>query len=95
MEKQRLVTIPEVFLKGLERKVEDLKTLMEMSAIFSSTLDRDYLISLVMEKAKMHMDAEACRSCFMTKRRTGLSLRERFAKMRRPQRVCRKKALLK
>jgi hypothetical protein len=31
MEEQPLVTVPETFLKGMEIKVERLKTLMEMS----------------------------------------------------------------
>ncbi|GEM_PF-5002254 len=60
MEEQPLVTVSEAFLKGMERKVERLKTLMKMSAILSSTLDPDDLISLAMEKAKSDLDAEAC-----------------------------------
>jgi len=54
------VTVSEAFLRGLEKKVEDLKTLMEVSSIISSTLDFSELITLVMEKAKNVMDAEAC-----------------------------------
>jgi hypothetical protein len=48
MEDEPLVTVSEAFLKGMERKVEGLKKLMEMSAIFSSTFDPDDLISLIM-----------------------------------------------
>jgi len=54
------ITVSEEFLKGMERKVEDLKTLMEVSAIISSTLDFNELITLVMEKAKNIMEAEGC-----------------------------------
>jgi sigma-B regulation protein RsbU (phosphoserine phosphatase) len=67
MEEQPLVTVSEAFLKGMERKVERLKTLMEMSAILSSTLDPDDLISLAMEKAKSDLDAEACSMLFYNK----------------------------
>jgi len=67
MEEQPLVTVSEAFLKGMERKVERLKTLMEMSAILSSTLDPDDLISLAMEKAKSDLDAEACSILFYNK----------------------------
>lgn len=44
----------------MEKKVEDLKTLMEISSVISSTLDFSELITIVMEKAKAVMDAEAC-----------------------------------
>jgi sigma-B regulation protein RsbU (phosphoserine phosphatase) len=67
MKKQTLVTVSESVLNGMERKVERLKTLMEMSAILSSTLDHDELISLVMEKAKSDLDAEACSLLFYDK----------------------------
>ncbi len=67
MEDKPFVNVSEAFLKGMERKVERLKTLMEMSAILSSTLDLDDLISLVMEKAKSDLDAEACSIMFYDK----------------------------
>lgn len=54
------VTVSRDYLSDLEKKVHDLKTLIEVSSIISSTLDFDDLISLVMEKAKNVMDAEAC-----------------------------------
>ena len=54
------ITISQAYLRTIERKVEDLKTLMEVSAIISSTLDFYDLMRLVMEKAKGVMDAEAC-----------------------------------
>ena len=47
-------------LKGMEKKVEDLKTLMDLSYVISSTLDFSELISIVMEKAKAVMEAGAC-----------------------------------
>jgi sigma-B regulation protein RsbU (phosphoserine phosphatase) len=67
MEDKALVTIPEAVLKGMERKVDRLRTLMDMSAILTSTLDLDDLISLVMEKAKSDLDAEACSLLFYNK----------------------------
>ena len=54
------ITISRAYLKTIEKKVEDLKTLIEVSAIISSTLDFCDLMRLVMEKAKGVMDAEAC-----------------------------------
>lgn len=60
MLKKPEVTVSKDYLKNLEKKVEDLKTLMEVSAIISSTLDFNELMTLVMEKAKNVMDAEAC-----------------------------------
>ncbi len=60
MAKKPKVTVPEDYLKNLEKKVEDLKTLTEISAIISSILDFNELMTLVMEKAKNVMDAEAC-----------------------------------
>jgi len=54
----------------MEKKVEELKTLMELSSIISSTLDFDELIALVMEKAKTVMEAEAC-SILIYNRDTG------------------------
>jgi sigma-B regulation protein RsbU (phosphoserine phosphatase) len=55
-------TIPvnQAYLKTIEKKVEDLKTLIEVSAIISSTLDLNELMTLVMEKAKSLMKAEGC-----------------------------------
>ncbi len=60
MVKEPTVTVSRDYLKNIERKVEDLKTLIEVSTIISSTLDFNDLITLVMEKTKQVMDAEAC-----------------------------------
>ena len=54
------VTVNQAYLKTIEKKVEDLRTLIEVSAIISSTLDFCDLMTLVMEKAKGVMGAEAC-----------------------------------
>lgn len=76
MEEQPFVTVSEAFLKGMERKVERLKTLMEMSAILSSTLDPDDLISFAMEKAKSDLDAEACSMLFYNKETNRLEFKD-------------------
>ncbi|MDP2158049.1 MAG: SpoIIE family protein phosphatase [Nitrospirota bacterium] len=60
MEEKRTLTAAEEHLKNMEQKVEDLRMLMDVSAIISSTLDFKELISLVMEKAKEVMHADAC-----------------------------------
>ncbi len=54
------VTVSEEILRGMQKKVESLKTLMEISSLITSTLDFCELINLVMEKAKNVMEAEAC-----------------------------------
>ncbi len=60
MGKKPTVEISGEVLRSMEKKVEDLKTLMELSSVISSTLDFSELISIVMEKAKAVMEAEAC-----------------------------------
>ncbi|OGP63980.1 MAG: hypothetical protein A2169_12895 [Deltaproteobacteria bacterium RBG_13_47_9] len=54
------IIVNQAYLKAIEKKVEDLRVLIEVSAIISSTLDFCDLMNLVMEKAKKVMDAEAC-----------------------------------
>jgi len=54
------VTVPGDYLSNLEKKVRDLNSLMEVSSIISSTLDFSDLITLVMEKSKSVIQAEAC-----------------------------------
>ncbi|MBV6341489.1 MAG: GAF domain-containing SpoIIE family protein phosphatase [Candidatus Magnetobacterium sp. LHC-1] len=54
------IRVNETYLRTLERRVDDLQTLIEVSTIISSTLDFNKLISLVMDKAKNVMNAEAC-----------------------------------
>lgn len=54
------IAVNEAYLKTIEKKVEDLRTLIEVSAIISSTLDFSELMTLVMEKAKSLMEAEGC-----------------------------------
>jgi sigma-B regulation protein RsbU (phosphoserine phosphatase) len=53
-------TVNKDYLKTIEKKMEGLKALIEVSAIISSTLDFNELMTLVMEKAKSFMNAEAC-----------------------------------
>ncbi len=68
MEKKQ-VQVEEEYLRGIERKMQDLSMLIEVSALISSTLDFNDLMTIVMEKAKEVMDAEAC-SILMYKRET-------------------------
>ncbi len=60
MAEKAKITVSEDYLRDVEKKVEDLKTLREVSALISSTLDFNDLMTLVMEKAKKVMNAEAC-----------------------------------
>jgi sigma-B regulation protein RsbU (phosphoserine phosphatase) len=64
MEEERTTTVPEAYLKNIEKKLEDLRILVEVSTLLSSTLELDELMPLVMEKAKNVMDAEACSILF-------------------------------
>lgn len=56
----RNIPINKDYLERIEKKVEALRALIEVSAIISSTLDFNELMTLVMEKAKGFMNAEAC-----------------------------------
>ncbi len=67
MRKRNNKCISDVLLKDMERKVERLKGLMETSSILSSTLELDDLISIVMERAKRNLRAEACSILFYNK----------------------------
>jgi sigma-B regulation protein RsbU (phosphoserine phosphatase) len=60
MKKRKYRKVSSEYLKKVETTVRDLKILAEISALISSTLDYDELISIVMEKAKTVMEAEAC-----------------------------------
>jgi sigma-B regulation protein RsbU (phosphoserine phosphatase) len=55
------------YLQTMEKRMEGLKALIEVSSIISSTLDFNELITLVMEKAKSFMNAEACSILFYNK----------------------------
>lgn len=58
-ESEKSIT-PDDRLAELEKRVSDLKMLIDVSAIISSTLDLNELTALVMEKAKDVMRADAC-----------------------------------
>ena len=56
----RNISINKDYLDRIEKKTEALRALIEVSAIISSTLDINELMTLVMEKAKSLMKAEGC-----------------------------------
>ena len=60
MDEKTEIKVDQKYLSHLEKKVEDLRILTEVSAAISSTLDLKELMTIVMEKAKSVMDAEAC-----------------------------------
>lgn len=64
MESGRTVSVPETYLRAVERKVEDFRVIAEISSLISSTLDLQELMPLVMGKAKSIVDAEACSILF-------------------------------
>jgi sigma-B regulation protein RsbU (phosphoserine phosphatase) len=59
-----MVTVPAEYLTGLQRKVENLSTLIGISEIISSTHQLDELMNMVMDRAKQEMDAEGCSILF-------------------------------
>lgn len=67
MGKEGDITVSREHLRNIEGKVHELKLLLEVSPIISSTLELDELMPLVMEKAKHVMDAEACSILFYNK----------------------------
>jgi sigma-B regulation protein RsbU (phosphoserine phosphatase) len=70
MKMNNKVSVTAQYLKRLKGKVEDLKILTEVFAAISSTLDFRELMTIVMEKAKSIMNAEAC-SILLYNRHTG------------------------
>lgn len=64
VKKEPKITVSESHLRNIEKKVENLKVLIDVSSLISSTLDLNELMPLVMEKAKNAMDAEACSILF-------------------------------
>ena len=56
----RITTINKDYLKTIEKRLDGFRALIEVSAIISSTLDFNELMTLVMEKAKSLMKAEGC-----------------------------------
>jgi len=60
MPKTEKIAVSQSYLKRLKKKVEALKVLTETSPAISSTLDLQELMTIVMEKAKGVMNAEAC-----------------------------------
>ena len=60
MDEKTEIKVDQQYLCHLEKKVEDLRILTEVSATISSTLNLKELMTIVMEKAKSVMDAEAC-----------------------------------
>ena len=51
-------------MRNIEKRVDDLKLLIDVSTLISSTLELAKLMPLVMEKAKNVMDAAACSILF-------------------------------
>jgi sigma-B regulation protein RsbU (phosphoserine phosphatase) len=64
MEKIVKNNISQGYTKVLEKKFESLKNFVEFSTLISSQHDFSELMTLVMEKAKQVMDAEACSILF-------------------------------
>lgn len=88
------VNASDEYLRKLERKVDDLKILVEVSGIISSTLDLDDLMPLVMEKAKNIMNAEACSILFYNKETNKLEFEVALSKTKSTSDILKKKITL-
>jgi sigma-B regulation protein RsbU (phosphoserine phosphatase) len=94
MRKENNKRISETLLKDMEKKVEHLKRLMEMSAILSSTFELDDLISLVTERAKGHLKAEACSILFYNKETNRLEFKGAICEHGKGSRIQQKEGTL-
>jgi sigma-B regulation protein RsbU (phosphoserine phosphatase) len=94
MAKESNVTVSEAYLKKLEKKVEDLKILIDVSAIISSTLNLEDLMPLVMEKSKNILDAEACSILFYNKETNRLEFEVAICKTKSTSDILKKKITL-
>jgi sigma-B regulation protein RsbU (phosphoserine phosphatase) len=94
MAKESNVTVSETYLKKLEKKVEDLKILIDVSAIISSTLNLEDLMPLVMEKSKNILDAEACSILFYNKETNRLEFEVAICKTKSTSDILKKKITL-
>ncbi|OGW38062.1 MAG: hypothetical protein A2Y97_00175 [Nitrospirae bacterium RBG_13_39_12] len=94
MAKKQNLTVSKEYLKNLEKKVDDLKTLMDISAIISSTLDFNELMTIVMEKAKSVMDAEACSILFYNRDTNKLEFEVAICKEEETSDILKKKITL-
>lgn len=77
---KKQVQVEEEYLRGIEKKMQDLGMLIEVSALISSTLDFNELMTLVMEKAKSVMDAEACSILFYNREKNTLEFKVAICK---------------
>jgi sigma-B regulation protein RsbU (phosphoserine phosphatase) len=94
MPKESNVIVSEAYLKKLEKRVEDLKVLIDVSTIISSTLELGDLMPLVMEKAKTIMDAEACSILFYNKETNKLEFEIAICKAKSTSDILKKKITL-
>src|SRR5512136_767331 len=57
----------DLYLRTLERKIDNFRTVTEISGLIASTLELSELMPLVMEKARAIVEAEACSILFYRK----------------------------
>jgi sigma-B regulation protein RsbU (phosphoserine phosphatase) len=81
-------------IKVLNRKLDSLKNFVEFSTLISSKLDFSELMTLVMEKAKRVMDAEACSILFYNRETNKLEFEIAIAEEEKTSEILKKKIIL-
>ena len=81
-------------VKVLNRKLDSLKNFVEFSTLISSKLDFSELMTLVMEKAKLVMDAEACSILFYNSETNKLEFEIAISEEEKTSEILKKKIIL-
>ncbi|MGQ9570760.1 MAG: SpoIIE family protein phosphatase [Thermodesulfovibrionales bacterium] len=94
MAKKSNVSNSDTYVRKLEKKIDDLKALINVSGIISSTLDLEELMPIVMEKAKNILNAEACSILFYNKETNKLEFEVALSKRKSTSDILKKKIIL-
>jgi phosphoserine phosphatase RsbU/P len=94
MQKTDQVIVSKDYLNNLEKKIETLKILTEVSPIISSTLDLQELMTIVMEKTRDIMKAEACSILLFNRDTRKLEFEVALGKEKSTQNILKKKITL-
>jgi len=81
-------------IQVLNRKLDSLKNFVEFSTLISSKLDFSELMTLVMEKAKRVMDAEACSILFYNRETNKLEFEIAISEEEKTSEILKKKIIL-
>lgn len=94
MAKKSNVSNSDTYVRKLEKKIDDLKALINVSGIISSTLELEELMPIVMEKAKNILNAGACSILFYNKETNKLEFEVALSKRKSTSDILKKKIIL-